>query len=70
MLELPPAPADLVLAGLALATLSCLSAAARLRIMVLGPPGGLGDDGRAPLVVPELPLPAGLEAGEDWSLPC
>lgn len=40
MLELPPAPAALVLVGLALATLSARSAAAFLLIAVLGPPGG------------------------------
>lgn len=45
MLVLPPAPAALVLAGLAFATLSCLSAAALLLIIVLGPPGGGGDVG-------------------------
>ena len=49
MLLLPPAPAALVLVGRALATLSALSAAAFLRIAVLGPPGGVGDDGRAVL---------------------
>lgn len=52
VLELPPAPADLVLVGLALATLSCRSAAARLLIMVLGPPGGLGEVGRTPVLEP------------------
>ncbi len=47
MLELPPAPAALVLLGRALASLSFWSAAARRRIAVLGPPGGVGDEGRA-----------------------
>lgn len=47
VLLLPPAPAALVLVGLAFATLSALSAAAFLRIAVLAPPGG--DDGRAVL---------------------
>jgi len=47
VLVLPPAPAALVLAGLAFATLSCLSAAALRLIMVLGPPGGVGDVGLA-----------------------
>lgn len=47
MLLLPPAPAALVLAGLAFATLSALSAAAFLLIAVAGPPGALGEDGRA-----------------------
>ena len=49
VLVLPPAPAALVLAGLALATLSARSAAAFLRIAVFGPPGGVGDEGRAVL---------------------
>jgi len=42
-----------VLAGLALATLSFCSAAARRLIAVFGPPGGVGEEGRpdeAPLV--------------------
>lgn len=47
VLVLPPAPAALVLEGLALATLSALSAAAFLRMAVLGPPGG--EEGRAVL---------------------
>ena len=47
VLLLPPAPAALVLVGLAFATLSALSAAAFLRIAVLAPPGG--DEGRAVL---------------------
>lgn len=42
MLVLPPAPADLVLAGRTLAILSFWSAAARRRIAVFGPPGGVG----------------------------
>lgn len=46
MLVLPPAPAARVLAGRAFATLSCLSAAARRRRSVLGPPGGVGELGR------------------------
>ena len=49
VLLLPPAPAALVLAGLALAVLSARSAAAFLRMAVFGPPGGVGDDGRAVL---------------------
>lgn len=53
VLLLPPAPAALVLAGRALATLSARSAAAFLRIAVLGPPGGVGDDGLAVLVATE-----------------
>lgn len=42
----PPAPAARVLVGLALAILSFWSAAARLRMAVRGPPGGVGDEGR------------------------
>ena len=45
--ELPPAPAALVLAGRAFAALACLSAAALRRIMVFGPPGGVGEVVRA-----------------------
>lgn len=52
VLLLPPAPAALVLEGLAFATLSARSAAAFLLIAVAGPPGGLGEAGRAPVVVP------------------
>lgn len=47
VLLLPPAPAALVLAGRAFAILSALSAAAFLRIAVAGPPGALGETGRA-----------------------
>jgi hypothetical protein len=52
---LPPAPAALVEAGRAFATRSFWSAAARLLIAVLGPPGGVGLEGR-PLgdAAPEL----------------
>lgn len=60
VLELPPAPADLVLVGLAFATLSALSAAAFLLMAVLGPPGG---DRFRPLLTP---AEAGGEVGEDW----
>ena len=71
VLLLPPAPAALVLAGLAFATWAVLSAAFLLRIAVFGPPGGVGVNGR-PLVtadgVPGLP-PAGFgeadRGGED-----
>jgi hypothetical protein len=67
VLLLPPAPAARVLVGRALATLSALSAAAFLLIAVLGPPGGVGDDGRAV----EDPTAWGLltgevARGEDW----
>ena len=59
VLELPPAPAALVLVGLAFATLSALSAAAFLLIAVFGPPGG---DKFRPLLTP---AEAGGEVGED-----
>ena len=59
VLELPPAPAALVLVGRALATLSARSAAAFLLIAVFGPPGG---DRFRPLLTP---ADAGGEAGED-----
>ena len=59
VLELPPAPAALVLVGLAFATLSALSAAAFLLIAVFGPPGG---DKFRPLLTP---AEAGGEFGED-----
>ena len=59
VLELPPAPAALVLVGLALATLSALSAAAFLLIAVFGPPGG---DKFRPLLTP---AEAGGDIGED-----
>jgi len=43
----PPAPAALVLLGLALAALSLKSEAALRLIAVAGPPGGFGEFGRA-----------------------
>lgn len=52
VLELPPAPAALVLLGRRLAVFSARSAAAFLRMTVAGPPGGFGDAGRA-VVEPE-----------------
>lgn len=58
VLELPPAPAALVLLGRWLETFSARSAAAFLRITVAGPPGGLGEAGRA-VVVPDAALPTG-----------
>ena len=64
MLVLPPAPAARVLDGLALATLSALSAAAFLLIAVFGPPGG--DEGRAVLEPPDWGVPTGeLDLGDD-----
>jgi len=59
VLELPPAPAARVLVGRVLATLSARSAAAFLRMAVLGPPGGVGDDWRA------VVLPTDGEVGEE-----
>lgn len=53
VLVLPPAPADLVLLGLALAAFSARSAAAFRLMTVLGPPGGAGDAWR-PVVEPVL----------------
>lgn len=58
VLELPPAPAALVLLGRRFAVFSARSAAAFLRITVAGPPGGLGDAGRA------VDEPEGVLAGE------
>ena len=71
VLLLPPAPADLVLAGRMLETLSARSAAAFLLMAVAGPPGGLGDVLRpcAPVEEPEAvaaPALTGEEGrGED-----
>lgn len=68
VLLLPPAPAALVLLGRALATLSALSAAAFLLMAVAGPPGGLGDEGRA-VVEPVDGLLTGEEGrGEDFEM--
>jgi hypothetical protein len=67
VLELPPAPAALVLLGLRFAVFSARSAAAFLRITVAGPPGGLGDAGRA-VVEPVAALFTGeVGRGEDYS---
>ena len=65
MLVLPPAPAALVLLGRTLATLSFWSAAALLRMAVLGPPGGVGDDGR-PVLCPTGAEIGEVGRGEDW----
>lgn len=67
MLLLPPAPAALVLAGLALAILSALSAAAFLLIAVAGPPGALGETGRAVVEPVEGELIGEEGRGEDCS---
>lgn len=70
VLLLPPAPAARVLLGRALAALSARSAAAFLLMATAGPPGGLGDEGRA-VVEPVAggELTGELERGEDcgWS---
>jgi hypothetical protein len=60
--ELPPAPADRVLEGLAFFTVSLWSAAARRRIAERGPPGG--EPGRA---IEEVVFPeeAAAESGPD-----
>lgn len=65
MLELPPAPAALVLLGLWFADFSARSAAAFLRITVAGPPGGLGDAGRAVEEPEEGALAGDWARGED-----
>lgn len=70
VLLLPPAPAARVLEGRALATLASRSAAAFRRRAVAGPPGGLGDDGRAVLAPVEGGELTGDEArGADWIRP-
>jgi hypothetical protein len=58
VLELPPAPAALVLLGRWFAVFSARSAAAFLRITVAGPPGGFGDAMRA------VDEPEGVLTGE------
>lgn len=64
MLELPPAPAALVLLGLWFAVFSARSAAAFLLMTVAGPPGGLGEAGRA-VDEPEGVLTGEVGRGED-----
>lgn len=54
-----------MLLGLAFATLSFWSAAARRRIAVLGPPGGVGDEGRPDVDAPPRGVPAADEMGEE-----
>jgi hypothetical protein len=68
VLLLPPAPAARVLDGLAFATLSALSAAAFLLIAVAGPPGGLGDAGRAVVEPVEGELTGEDGRGEDCDM--
>lgn len=66
VLELPPAPAARVLLGRRLAVFSARSAAAFLLITVAGPPGGLGEAGRA-VVEPEGVFAGEVGRGEDCS---
>ena len=66
VLLLPPAPAARVLDGRAFATLSALSAAAFLLMAVAGPPGGLGEDGRAVVDPVEGELTGEEGRGEDY----
>jgi hypothetical protein len=65
VLELPPAPAALVLLGRRFAVFSARSAAAFLRITVAGPPGGLGEAGRA-VDEPEAVLDGDVARGADY----
>ena len=68
VLELPPAPAALVLLGRRFAVFSARSAAAFLRITVAGPPGGFGDAGRA-VVEPVEPVAGEVARAADYR-PC
>jgi hypothetical protein len=68
VLLLPPAPAALVLDGRALASLSFWSAAARRRIAVLGPPGGVGDEGRPEEEGAFGEFTGEAGRGEDWGI--
>jgi hypothetical protein len=65
VLELPPAPAALVLLGRRFAVFSARSAAAFLRMTVAGPPGGLGETVRA-VEVPEAALEGEVARGADY----
>jgi len=65
VLELPPAPAALVLLGRRFAVFSARSAAAFLRITVAGPPGGFGDAGRAVVEPEEAVLTGEVARGAD-----
>lgn len=65
MLELPPAPAARVLLGRWFAVFSARSAAAFLRMTVAGPPGGLGDAGRAVVEPVEAVLTGDVARGAD-----
>ncbi len=64
VLLLPPAPAARVLLGRAFATLSARSAAAFRRMAVFGPPGGVGDEGRA-VLEPRSVAPGPVVGGGD-----
>lgn len=64
VLLLPPAPAARVLFGLALATFSFWSAAARRRMTARAPPGGGGESGRAPVAVAPPAVAGGEFTGE------
>lgn len=66
VLLLPPAPAALVLLGRTLATLSFWSAAARLRMAVFGPPGGVGELGRPVATEADGELTGEESRGEDY----
>lgn len=68
VLELPPAPAALVLEGRAFAAWAALLAAFCRRIATLGPPGGVGEEGldwRAPLSEPEATPVGEVARGEE-----
>jgi hypothetical protein len=69
VLELPPAPAALVLLGRRFAVFSARSAAAFLRITVAGPPGGFGDAGRAVVEPEEAVFTGEVARGADYR-PC
>jgi hypothetical protein len=68
VLELPPAPAALVLLGRWFAVFSARSAAAFLRMTVAGPPGGLGDAGRAVVEPVEAAFPGEVARCADCEL--
>ena len=65
VLLLPPAPAARVLLGRVFAAISARSAAALRRITVFGPPGGLGEEGRAVVEPVEGELTGDCGRGDD-----
>lgn len=65
VLELPPAPAARVELGRWLACWAARSAALRRRMADLGPPGGVGDDGRPDFSEPDTVLGVGEFARGD-----